>query len=267
MVILDLGADKRHDLKAHFLAAEEVAGTISKTFRAPNELEFEKIYYPYVLYAKKRYAGAMYTNPDKMDKVDVKGLSLVRRDNAPIVRDISKSALDAIILRRDPDEALGICRDEIAKVLRGQQDLNKFVISKTLKTTYKNDNQPHVHVAKKILSRTGTAVTSGTRVPYVFVKGRPDLPLSQRAEDPEFVVASDLEIDALFYIDHQITNPLISMLDVVCPDPHKAIFDVEPVRSLLKRAREVHAEKLQEAKRIKKNKTNNQSEITAFFAK
>lgn len=58
MVILDVGDEaKRHDLAAHFALAERVAGEISATFKPPNELEFEKCYYPYLLFSKKRYAG------------------------------------------------------------------------------------------------------------------------------------------------------------------------------------------------------------------
>ena len=39
----------------------------------PIKLEFEKVYYPYLLISKKRYAGLLWTNPDKFDKMDTKG--------------------------------------------------------------------------------------------------------------------------------------------------------------------------------------------------
>lgn len=57
MVIFDTGEGRRHDLAAHFDLAARVAAQISATFQAPNELEFEKAYYPYLLFSKKRYAG------------------------------------------------------------------------------------------------------------------------------------------------------------------------------------------------------------------
>lgn len=43
MVILNLGEDKRHDMAAHFEAAQKLADDISKTFPSPVELEFEKV--------------------------------------------------------------------------------------------------------------------------------------------------------------------------------------------------------------------------------
>lgn len=57
MVIFDLGEAKRHDMAAHFETGQRVAGEISGTFKAPIELEFEKCYYPYLLFNKKRYSG------------------------------------------------------------------------------------------------------------------------------------------------------------------------------------------------------------------
>ncbi len=48
---------KRHDLATHFGIAQRVADAITATFPKPVELEFEKCYYPYLLFSKKRYSG------------------------------------------------------------------------------------------------------------------------------------------------------------------------------------------------------------------
>lgn len=55
MVIFNV---ERGNLEKHFEVAQRVADEISKTFKPPNDLEFEKCYYPYLLFSKKRYAGA-----------------------------------------------------------------------------------------------------------------------------------------------------------------------------------------------------------------
>ena len=44
-------------------------------------MEFEKVYYPYLLISKKRYAGLWWTNTEKADKKDCKGVESVRRDS------------------------------------------------------------------------------------------------------------------------------------------------------------------------------------------
>lgn len=51
---------------------EEAANFVSEKFIKPIKLEFEKVYFPYLLINKKRYAGLYYTKPDHYDKMDCK---------------------------------------------------------------------------------------------------------------------------------------------------------------------------------------------------
>jgi len=46
---------------------------------------------PYILYSKKRYAGQMYTNPDKPDKIDIKGLQVCLSAPVPVPVSLSVS--------------------------------------------------------------------------------------------------------------------------------------------------------------------------------
>lgn len=59
--------------------AERAADEVTKIFPTPIKLEFEKVYCPYLLMNKKRYAGLLWTKPEKYDKMDTKGLETVSR--------------------------------------------------------------------------------------------------------------------------------------------------------------------------------------------
>ena len=56
---------------------KQAADLISATFIKPIKLEFEKVYCPYLLMNKKKYAGLLHTKPDKYDYIDAKGIETV----------------------------------------------------------------------------------------------------------------------------------------------------------------------------------------------
>lgn len=70
-VMVDFGDVTRED---SMKMGKEAAALISKSFIAPIKLEFEKVYHPYLLINKKRYAGLLYTKSDVYDKIDCKGM-------------------------------------------------------------------------------------------------------------------------------------------------------------------------------------------------
>lgn len=78
----------------------EAAEIISTNFIKPIKLEFEKVYYPYLLINKKRYAGLYYTKTDKYDKMDCKGIETVRRDNCLLVVNVINTCLQKLLIDR-----------------------------------------------------------------------------------------------------------------------------------------------------------------------
>ena len=89
------------DLREAMKLGEEAAAFVSSKFVKPIKLEFEKVYFPYLLINKKRYAGLYYTNPDKYDKMDTKGIETVRRDNCRLVQNVIETVLRMILIDRD----------------------------------------------------------------------------------------------------------------------------------------------------------------------
>lgn len=66
-------------------AGAEAADLVSGKFIKPIKLEFEKVYFPYLLISKKRYAGLYWTRPEKYDKMDTKGIEVSWRFWFPLV--------------------------------------------------------------------------------------------------------------------------------------------------------------------------------------
>ena len=209
-----------------FELGEEAADRISATFKKPIELEFEKVYLPYLLYSKKRYAGLMYTKPEKPDYIDAKGIQLVRRDNAPFVKDISKKVLDKIMYDNDVYGAMDLVRGIARDLLTGKISVDDLVVSKSMRDNYKNDNQPHLAVAKKIEERMpGTGPKSGERVPYVFVDTKNKKHKQfEKAEDPEYVKEHGIPLDLMYYLDHSLKSPMSSLFEVFVEDPSEELF-------------------------------------------
>ncbi|KAL8541955.1 hypothetical protein ACS0TY_002989 [Phlomoides rotata] len=108
----------------------EAADYISGTFIKPIKLEFEKIYYPYLLISKKRYAGLYWTNPNKFDKMDTKGIETVRRDNCLLVKNLVTECLNKILIDRDVPGAVQFVKNTISDLLMNRMDLSLLVITK-----------------------------------------------------------------------------------------------------------------------------------------
>lgn len=228
-------------IEESFKLGEEAADMITKTFKHPIELEMEKVYNPYLLWAKKRYAGLMYTKPEKPDYIDAKGIQLVRRDNCPLVRKISKEILNIIMYEKDIEKAKKITQEYIRKLENNEIPIDDLVVSKSLKRikyTYDKNSelkvehdyanpQPHVQVAENIERREkGTGPKSGERVPYVFINtGNPKDLQYMKAEHPDFVQKNNIELDIEYYKERSLLSPVESLFELFYENPKKEIFD------------------------------------------
>ncbi|OJJ65178.1 hypothetical protein ASPSYDRAFT_169431 [Aspergillus sydowii CBS 593.65] len=188
---------------------QEASEYVSSKFIKPIKLEFEKVYFPYLLINKKRYAGLFWTNPNKYDKMDTKGIETVRRDNCLLVQNVIETVLHKILIDRDEEAAQEYVKDTISDLLQNKVDMSKLVITKALTKEIYTAKQAHVELAERMRKRdAGSAPTLGDRVAYVIVKGAAGAKNFEKAEDPIYVLENNIPIDTRYYLDNQLANPL-----------------------------------------------------------
>ncbi|KAL2269711.1 hypothetical protein VTJ83DRAFT_1895 [Remersonia thermophila] len=187
----------------------EASQYVSAKFAKPIKLEFEKVYFPYLLINKKRYAGLYWTKPDKFDKMDTKGIETVRRDNCLLVQTVIEKVLRMILIDRDVPGAQEYVKDTIADLLQNKIDMSKLVITKALTKDDYAAKQAHVELAQRMKKRDpGSAPGLGDRVAYVMVKGAAGSKNFERSEDPIYVLEHNVPIDTKYYLDNQLAKPL-----------------------------------------------------------
>jgi len=144
-------------------------------FKFPINLEYEKVYHPLLLLSKKRYIGNLYSDdPSKMEKMDNKGVVLKRRDNFTLLKKTYRHVIDILMDKGKTgiDEVIEYIQNILYQIINNDfDDINDFVISKSLKDNHKSKNIPHVILAEKIKQRDpNNYPKSNDRVPYVFTK-------------------------------------------------------------------------------------------------
>ena len=223
---------------------ERAAEECTKLFKAPNNLELEKVYCPYFLYSKKRYAAKLWTKGKdgnmNMDYIDVKGLQLVRRDNTPHVREVCKELLDVVLDSSGTDAPKALARKRAVELLEGDVPNEKLVLSQSLSDSYKvkgksvsitgdevaNINQAHVQVVRKMRERQpGSEPQSGDRVPYILINtGDPKARAFEKSEDPVYARENKLPVDYAYYFLNKFLNPVCDLLDPLFDNVKDDIF-------------------------------------------
>jgi DNA polymerase delta subunit 1 len=223
---------------------EQAAKECTTLFKKPNDLELEKVYYPYFLYSKKRYAAKLWTKGKdgnmKMDYIDVKGLQVVRRDNTLHVREVCTELLDIILESNNPDGAIAVARQRAAELIGGEVPPEKLMLSQKLADSYKvkgnpvsisserisEINQAHVQVVSKMRQREpGSEPQSGDRVQYVLTDtGNTKAKAFEKSEDPKYAKDNGVPLDYQYYLENKFMNPVCDLLEPLVENPKEEIF-------------------------------------------
>ncbi|KAF8328374.1 delta DNA polymerase [Cantharellus anzutake] len=185
------------DLEKVMALGAEAAELVTSKFIKPIKLEFEKVYFPYLLISKKRYAGLYWTKATAFDKMDTKGIETVRRDNCRLVQTVIETCLQKLLIGRDVDGATQYVKQTISDLLQNKVDMSQLVITKALSKTDYAGKQAHVELAERMKQRDAGAAAY------------------EKSEDPLYVLENNIPIDTKYYLENQLSKPLLRIFEPI----------------------------------------------------
>ncbi len=175
--------------------AQKFLKYLNSTLPESMELEYEGFYRRGFFVSKKRYAVI------EDGEIIAKGLELVRRDWAPIVKNTQKSVLMAILREGNSDKAISEVKKVLKKIKNGEIDKKEMIIHTQITKPLDQYKQvgPHVVAARRI-EEHGIKVTRGTIIQYIIVKGKGSI--SERAVPYDY--SEGYTYDKDYYIHNQL---------------------------------------------------------------
>lgn len=167
----DRNLSEKDLLEQSIVIGEEAAAHINLHMKAPQNIEYEKTFWPFCIFSKKRYFGNKYEFDLNKYKQTSMGIVLKRRDNAPIVKTIYGGVIDIILNKRNVEDSKKYFKKSIKDLLEGNVDISQLIISKTVRTDYSNPTQiAHKVLADRMGERDpGNKPQSNDRIPYCFI--------------------------------------------------------------------------------------------------
>jgi DNA polymerase delta subunit 1 len=214
----------KESIKTCFELGKRVAEKVSQLFGEAVSLEMEKVYFPYLLFGKKRYVALKYEDPEKIKGLDSKGIELVRRDWSTLVRNLYSQCVQKVFYDRDVEGAKTLVKQYCQDMIDNKLNPDMFIMSKELKSHYANpDGQLHMAVVKKIAQRTpGSEPQPGDRVPFVVIKTRSSSSkISDQTEDPSYAKQHNIPLDYEYYIQKQLEGPLVKFFKLFMANPRE----------------------------------------------
>ena len=198
---------------------EEAGHLITKVLKPPHDFEFDKVFYPFIIFTKKRYVGNMYEENSTDFVQKSMGIALKRRDYAPILKTVYSGALKHLLLDRDVGAAAAFVKKWVTDLMDNKVSLSQLLLTKSLRSEYKSATPPaHKILADRIKERDpGNAPASGDRLSFIYFKPPAGFTGNQgeRVETPAFMKANNLKPDPLFYVEHQLESPIGQLFSIL----------------------------------------------------
>jgi hypothetical protein len=225
----DFDKNRRDTFDMATLCGEKLTKEIFN--RPPIEMEFEKVFQPFVLLTKKRYIAKKFDNPKdpfQLKGIDAKGIALTRRDYCKMVKSCYKEIIDTIMdadLKNNVRESINVFYKYINNIREYRVAHDDLVVSAMLAKSYKSDNIAHVNLAKRLKERK-EEVQVGDRIPYIFIETDDrKAKKSELAEDPKYMADHGLKFNRVCYLE-QLAKPILGFYKIVLKDNEPLLDEV-----------------------------------------
>jgi len=194
---------------------------VTTCLKPPHDFEYDKVFSPFIIFSKKRYVGNKYEeSPDDYYQNSM-GIATKRRDYAGIVKVIYGGAIRILLTDRNPVAAAAFVKSKLMDLADGKVSLTQLTMTKSLRAEYSTPTPPaHKVLANRITARDpGNAPASGDRISFLYVLPEAGQTASKlqgdRIETPTYMKAKSLKVDAKFYMEHQLMNPISQLFSLI----------------------------------------------------
>ena len=194
---------------------------VQQFLKPPHKLEYEKTFWPFILFSKKRYIGYKYEFDINNYKETSMGIVLKRRDNANIVKHTYGSVIDILLKEQNLSKSITTLQSQLMDLLDGKYPMDMLVISKSLRGYYKNPQQmAHKVLADRMGKRDpGNKPMVNDRIPFVYIQTKESknvkLLQGDRVEHPDYIKEHKIKPDYKFYITNQILKPVCQIYALI----------------------------------------------------
>ena len=204
-------------IEATMALTEEAGKFVTRCLKKPHDFEYDKVFYPFIIFSKKRYVGNKYEDSSENYKQTSMGIATKRRDYAGIVKNVYGGAIKILLNEANILKACDFVKKTCNDLVDGKISDHQLTLTKSLRSEYKGVTPPaHKILAERIALRDpGNAPSSGERMQFMYVLpkvGQLESKLQgDRIETPSFIKENNLKIDYKYYIEHQIYNPICQL--------------------------------------------------------
>lgn len=184
------------------------------------EIDIDNVFRRILLQAKKKYAAINLVQVDGkfIDKMEVKGLDMKRREYCNLSKEVSSQLLNEILSGDDSEAVITRIHDYLrgisTKMREGNVLVQKYIIYTKLGKAPKDypnaDNMPQVQVALRELAK-GKQVRKDDIIAYIVTgEGKTSENAAKRSFTPQDVMKGDsgLKPDVEWYLYKQIFPPV-----------------------------------------------------------